>query len=306
MVNEEMQFAGDKWLTVSTFDKMPADRFIRFYAYYPHGLDPSVLEVSDENRENAPLLVYTVPESVDDQKDILAGSSIDADGHIKVFSTNTQNGKDGATPEDVTLKLSHLLTAVKFQIGECIEAGRIKKITLTNILGKNQYSMQRDADDNYFEGWDNTRSWGGSYDDDYRDFSIDLNKQIRLTQRDGEDVVPQEVTDGTQWLLMIPQVLSEQTELHVIYNSGGSDHEMVAEMDGKEWLQGKRVVYTLNINSLQRLTVNSTVLPWGTGLNFTDGQPTNATNLSVQDGLDDWTTQQKDIYSDDTPEGEWQ
>ena len=81
---------------------------------------------------------------------------------------------------------------------------------------------------------------------------------------------------------------------------------MVAEMDGKEWLQGKRVVYTLNINSLQRLTVNSTVLPWGTGLNFTDGQPTNATNLSVQDGLDDWTTQQKDIYSDDTPEGEWQ
>lgn len=311
MINEEVQNAGAYWLTVNTFDidKMTeSGQYMRYFAYYPYGLDTSVLEVSDENHENAPLLVYTVPESVDDQKDLMAGSSFTGDGHIKVYDTAKQATVQDETPtaEDVTLKLSHLLTAVKFQIGECIEAGRIKKITLTNILGKNQYSMQRDADDNYFEGWDNTRSWGGSYDDDYRDFSIDLNKQIRLTQRDGDDVVPQEVTDGTQWLLMIPQVLSEQTELHVIYNSGGSDHEMVAEMDGKEWLQGKRVVYTLNINSLQRLTVNSTVLPWGTGLNFTDGQPTNATNLSVQDGLDDWTTQQRDIYSDDTPEGEWQ
>ena len=307
MVKEEIQFAGDKWLTVSTFDKMPEDRFLRFYAYYPYGLDASILEASDESRDNAPLLVYTVPENVEDQKDIMAGSCMDTDGHIKVFTTNTQNGKDGATPEDVTLKLNHLLTAVKFQVGECVEAGRIKKITVTNVLGKNQYSLQRDADDNYFEGWDNTRGWGGSYDDDYRDFSIDLSKQIKVTQKNASnEVVPQAVTDDTQWLMMIPQVLSEETELHVIYNSGGSDHELIAELDGLEWLQGKRVVYTLNINSLQRLTVKSAVLPWGTGLTFVDGQPTNATNITLQDGMIDWTTTSKNVYSDDTPEGEWQ
>ena len=306
-VKEEIQFAGDKWLTVSTFDKMPEDRFLRFYAYYPYGLDASILEASDESRDNAPLLVYTVPENVEDQKDIMAGSCMDTDGHIKVFTTNTQNGKDGATPEDVTLKLSHLLTAIKFQVGECVEAGRIKQITVTNVLGKNQYSLQRNADDTYFEGWDNTRSWGGDYNADYRDFSIDLSKQVKVTQKNASnEVVPQAVTDDTQWLMMIPQILSEETELHVIYNSGGSDHELIADLEGFEWLQGKRVVYTLNINSLQRLTVKSAVLPWGTGLTFVDGQPTNATNITLQDGMIDWTTTSKNVYSDDTPEGEWQ
>ena len=310
MINEEVQNAGDHWLTVSAFDLETMEGlgpYMRFYAYYPYGLDASILEASDESRDNAPLLVYTVPENVEDQKDIMAGSCMDTDGHIKVFTTNTQNGKDGATPEDVTLKLSHLLTAIKFQVGECVEAGRIKQITVTNVLGKNQYSLQRDADDNRFEGWDNTRGWGGDYDSDYRDFSINLNKQIKLTQKNASnEVVPQAVTDDTQWLMMIPQVLSEETELHVVYNSGGSDHELIAELDGLEWLQGKRVVYTLNINSLQRLTVKSAVLPWGTGLTFVDGQPTNATNITLQDGMIDWTTTSKNVYSDDTPEGEWQ
>lgn len=311
MVNEEVQNAGTYWLTVNAFDidnMTESGRYMRFFAYYPYGLDASILEVSNEERDNAPLLVYTVPENVEDQKDLLAGSSFDDDGHIKVYETEKQATIQDqvSTAEDVTLKLSHLLTAVKFQIGECVEAGRIKQITVTNVLGKNQYSLQRDADDNYFEGWDNTRAWGGSYDDDYRDFSIDLSKQIKVTQKNANnEVVPQAVTDDTQWLMMIPQRLSEETELHVIYNSGGSDHELVADLEDFEWLQGKRVVYTLNINSLQRLTVKSTVLPWGEGLIFVDGQPSNATDITMEDKLEDWTTREKDVYSDDTEESEW-
>lgn len=316
MINEEVQNAGTYWQTVNAFDiddmtneEKGGGRYMRFFAYYPYGLDASILEASDENHTNAPLLVYTVPENVEDQKDILAGSSFDDEGHIKVYETAKQATVQDqtSTAEDVTLKLSHLLTAVKFQVGECVEAGRIKQITVTNVLGKNQYSLQRNADDTYFEGWDNTRSWGGDYNADYRDFSIDLSKQVKVTQKNASnEVVPQAVTDDTQWLMMIPQILSEETELHVIYNSGGSDHELIADLEGFEWLQGKRVVYTLNINSLQRLTVKSAVLPWGTGLTFVDGQPTNATNITLQDGMIDWTTTSKNVYSDDTPEGEWQ
>ena len=314
MINEEVQNAGTYWLTVNAFDadKMTGEidgftgnaetPYLRFFAYYPYGLDPEVLEVSDENHDNAPLLVYTVPEDVEEQVDLLAGGCIDDEGHTKVFDTQKQATASTEHPEneEVTLTMSHLLTAIKFQIGECVETGRVKQIKVTNVLGKNMYSLQRDAEDNYYEGWD-PRNWGEDWDDDFRDFSIDLNKQIKLTQKDKTtgDVIVQEVTGKTEWLMMIPQYLSDESEIQMIYNSGGTDHVLTAEIHGFEWAQGKMVTYTLNINSLQRLTVKSTVVPWGEGLRFQDGQPTNATTLDLGAEEVDWDLTDTDVASDD-------
>lgn len=313
MINEEVQNAGAYWLTVNAFDVdnmtgeidgftgQATTPYMRFFAYYPYGLDPEVLEVSDENHDNAPIMVYTVPDEVEEQIDLLAGGCLDDEGHTKVFDTKKQATAHTANAqnEEVTITMSHLLTAIKFQIGECVETGRIKKITVTNVLGKNQYSLQRDAEDYYYEGWD-VRNWGENWDDDFRDFSIELNKQIKLTQKNaGGDVVPQEVTDKTEWLMMIPQYLSDESEIQMIYNSGGTDHLLTAEVHNFEWAQGKMVTYTLNINSLQRLTVKSTVIPWGEGLRFQDGQPTNATTLDIGADFVEWDPTDSDIASDD-------
>ena len=313
MINEEVQNAGSYWLTVNAFDvdNMTGEidgftgeaetPYMRFFAYYPYGLDPEVLEVSDENHDNAPIMVYTVPDEVEEQIDLLAGGCLDDEGHTKVFDTKKQATAHTANAqnEEVTITMSHLLTAIKFQIGECVETGRIKKITVTNILGKNQYSLQRDAEDYYYEGWD-VRNWGENWDDDFRDFSIELNKQIKLTQKNaGGEVVPQEVTDKTEWLMMIPQYLSDESEIQMIYNSGGTDHLLTAEVHNFEWAQGKMVTYTLNINSLQRLTVKSTVIPWDEGLRFQDGQPTNATTLDIGADFVEWDPTDSDIASDD-------
>lgn len=314
MINEEVQYAGSFWLTVNAFDtdNMTGEidgftgeattPYMRFFAYYPYGLDPEILELSDENHDNAPIMVYTVPDDVEEQVDLLAGGCLDDEGHTKVFDTKKQATANTDNPEDeeVTLTMSHLLTAIRFQIGECVETGRIKKVTVTNVLGKNQYTLQRDAEDTYYEGWD-VRNWGENWDDDFRDFSIELNKQIKLTQKDKTtgEVIPQEVTDNKEWLMMIPQYLSDDTYLKVIYNSGGTDHELTAELFGAEWAQGKMVTYTLNINSLQRLTVKSTVIPWGEGLRFQDGQPTNATTLDMGADFVEWDPTDSDIASDD-------
>ena len=313
MINEEAQTAGTYWLTVNAFDvdKMTGEidgftgkaetPYMRIFAYYPYGLDPEVLELSDESHENAPLMVYTVPENVEDQVDLCAGGCIDDEGHTKVFDTVKQASVNSKNPEneEVTITMSHLLTAIKFQIGECVESGRIKKVTVTNVLGKNQYTLQRDAEDSYYEGWD-PRNWGEDWDDDFRDFSIEMNKLIKLTQKNSTgDVIPQEVTDNTEWLMMIPQYLSDESEIQLIYNSGGTDHVLTAEIHGFEWAQGKMVTYTLNINSLQRLTVKSTVVPWGAGLRFQDGQPTNATTLDLGAEEVDWDPTDTDIASDD-------
>ena len=314
MINEEVQNAGTYWLTVNAFDldkmtgeidvmtDMPATPYLRYFAYYPYGLDSEILELSDENYDNAPLMVYTVPDDVEDQVDLLAGGCLDDEGHTKVFETLKQAtaGSEHPENEEVTLTMSHLLTAIRFQIGECVETGRVKKITVTNVLGKDQYSLQRDADDYYYEGWE-VRNWGENWDDDFRDFSIDLNKQIKVTQKDKTtgEVIPQTVTDKTEWLMMIPQMLSEESEIQMIYNSGGTDHLLTAEVHNFEWAQGKMVTYTLNINSLQRLTVKSTVIPWGEGLRFQDGQPTNATTLDMGADFVEWDPTDSDIASDD-------
>lgn len=295
MVNEEVQNAGTYWLTVNAFDVLPSDRYLRFYAYYPYGLSNSVLSVTDENYANGPRLTYTVPKTFEDQKDLLAGSCFDTNGHIKVFSTNTQNSD---SPENVQLTMSHILTAVRFQVGECKEAGRIKQLSLTCILGTNTYSLARDVDDTKFAGWSNKTKDNNS--EDYTNFTFVLDRPITLTQRDGNnDVVMQPVTDDSQWLLMLPHTLSEDTWLNVTYYCGGSNHEMSVKLEDYKWLPGKKVTYTLNINSLQRLTVNSTVEAWNTGLTFLDGQPTNATSLDVESVVDDWTTTDKDVNSDD-------
>ena len=310
MLNQLVEYDGSAW-TYSPIKYWPnemggsvsddTDR-LSFFAYYPYGLDSEVLELSDENHDNAPLMVYTVPENVEDQVDLCAGGCIDDEGHTKVFDTVKQASVNSKNPEneEVTITLSHLLTAIKFQIGECVESGRVKKVTVTNVLGKNQYSLQRDAEDNYYEGWD-PRNWGEDWDDDFRDFSIEMNKLIKLTQTDKTtgDVIPQEVTDNTEWLMMIPQYLSDESEIQLIYNSGGTDHVLTAEIHGFEWAQGKMVTYTLNINSLQRLTVKSTVVPWGEGLRFQDGQPTNATTLDLGAEEVDWDPTDTDIASDD-------
>ena len=74
---------------------------------------------------------------------------------------------------------------------------------------------------------------------------------------------------------------------------------LTAEVYNFEWAQGKLVTYTLNINSLQRLTVKSSVIPWGEGLRFQDGQPTNATTLDLGAEEVDWDPTDTDIASDD-------
>lgn len=296
MINEEMQFAGLKWVTVNPFDKMPVDRAVRFYAYYPYGSD--CITASDETHANAPVITYTVPFDVEEQKDLLAGSSFDGSGSIREYSTNTQNSN---APEAVQLTLSHILTAVKFQVGECREVGRIKKITLTSILRKNAYSLQRKSDDSGFMGWPVKHK--DDVPEDYADFSVDLDKQIKVTQRDGSNnIIYQEVTGSDQWLMMIPQTLSEDTWLTITYYCGGAEHQMSVAIDGKKWQAGKKVTYTLNILSLQRLLVNSTVENWDAGLEFTDGRPTNVNSIDSNTDVEDWdcpAANDMNIASDD-------
>ena len=129
MFDEEMQFNGTYWQTVNTFDQPDPGYLMRFYAYYPFGISDA-LEFSAPEAQGAPDFTYTVPKELEEQVDLMAGRSV---GDIA--------SQDLRKASEITIKMSHLLTAIKFQVGKCSENGRITKITLKKVLDKNNYHL---------------------------------------------------------------------------------------------------------------------------------------------------------------------
>jgi hypothetical protein len=286
MYNEEMQYTGSRWQTVGVFDQPAADKLLRFYAYYPFGLPEEILGLSSEVQTGAPDFSYTVSHDIDEQVDLMAGKS--------VSDVLTQNMRtDGA----ITIKMSHLLTAIEFQIGKCSEDGRVVKIELKNVLGKNFYSLAEHEEsvedptnptntiyEKVYDGWA-YKSYENNKDD-YTDFAASLNKKV--TKNMAENPTPQKVMDDYNAFLMIPQDLPDSAKLEVTINAGGSDHVLSASMGGKRWLQGKRVTYTLDIENLTRLSVKSRITNWNQH-ETVNGVASDAVTIFMNTGITDWT-----------------
>lgn len=292
MYDEEMQFNGTDWQTVGTFEQPAADSLMRFYAYYPYGLPESILELHfnyDENNNipiGAPTLVYKVSQDIEEHIDLMAGKS--------VSDILTQNIR---TSGALQIAMSHLLTAVEFQIGECSESGRVVKIELKNVLGKNTYSLAQHSEstpnpdpslpaiwNTVIDGWAN-KSYE-SFKSDFKDFSAKLN--TRITKTTTNNPTPQKVMDDENAFLMIPQRLPDNATLEVTINSGGSDHVLTAKMNGKLWLQGKRVIYTLDIENLSKLSVKSQITPWDDSHENINGVASDGVTILMNTDITDW------------------
>ena len=290
LCDEEMQFNGSEWQTVGTFDAPTADKKMRFYAYYPYGLPTSILELDfpDEDADGpigVPSLVYKVSQDIEEHIDLMAGRSTD-------ISTN-----DIHTPGALTIGMSHLLTAVEFQIGKCSDNGRVVKIELKNVLGTNTYSLAQkletiedpnDANNTIdvfvIEGWADKNY--DSNKSDYKDFAAKLS--TRITKTTTNNPTPQKVMDDENAFLMIPQRLPEKATLEVTVNSGGSDHVLTASMYNKRWLQGKRVIYTLDIENLKKLSVKSQITPWDDSHENINGVASDGVTILMNTDITDW------------------
>jgi hypothetical protein len=304
MFDEEMQFNGTNWQTVGTFEQPETGKLMRFYAYYPFGLPESILEFDfnqDVDNENmpigAPTLIYKVSQDIEEQIDLMAGKSI-----------NDISSNDIRTAGALTIGMSHLLTAVEFQIGKCSDNGRVVKIELKNVLGVNTYSLAQHLetvedpsnppntmDVIVIDGW-GTKSYE-SNKSDFKDFSAKLN--TRLTKTTTENPTPQKVMDDENAFLMIPQQLPDKATLEVTINSGGSDHVLSASMAGKRWLQGKRVIYTLDVENLTKLSVKSQITPWDDSHENIDGVATDGVTILMNTNITDWADSIFTMSSDD-------
>lgn len=257
--NEEIVDPGTgTWTTTNSYFKPDTGTKRRYFAYYPY-LNTDVDElhnmtISESNHPGYPTIDYTVPDAVADQQDLMVG--------------NTDESAFGETLDVVSLKLSHLLTAIRFAVGTSIPTCKVTKITIKGVYYSGSYT------------YPNT-TWSSVNDENVKTFTQQLSKQINST-----DAAGTYITDDKQSFMMIPQTVPNNATLEIIINDG-QDHTLTTKLGGKLWERAKVVTYNISITSLTKMTVTSDIVDWSTADSFT-GEVSDASNVRNSGDINEW------------------
>lgn len=195
-----------------------ANRNIRFFAYAPYNGDGVSLSAATE--KGTPSLTYTVPGSVNRQKDLLVAASAE------------MSGKSGAA---APLKFYHSLTAVRFAVGDRMLAGKITEISIKSVYGTAKHKFGEDKWTDY-----------GSTSDFTFTCSVDVNGSPS-----------QSITSSEETFMMIPQILPEGATIEVKFTDALTStlRTLTASIAGTTWPMGKTVTYKISTTSISVVPV---------------------------------------------------
>lgn len=181
---------------------------LTFYAWAPADAG-----ITSPSSPESTTLEYTVPTTVTDQKDVVVATTEEIAGN----ANTTQ-----------PLAFRHICTAVKFKVGDQMQAGTIKKITISGVHNSGAYDMASDS----WQLGSNTTA-----------FSIE--QDIEMTGNESGSMI----TDGENTFMMLPQTLPDGAEVEVVFQdeTSGQERTMSASIAGTQWPQGKTVTYSLSI-----------------------------------------------------------
>lgn len=181
---------------------------LTFYAWAPADAG-----MTSPSSPESTTLEYTVPTTVTDQKDVVVATTEEIAGN----ANTTQ-----------PLAFRHICTAVKFKVGDQMQAGTIKKITISGVHNSGAYDMASDS----WQLGSNTTA-----------FSIE--QDIEMTGNESGSMI----TDGENTFMMLPQELPAGAKVEIIFHDSqaGTDRTFSASIGGMTWPQGKTVTYTLSI-----------------------------------------------------------
>ncbi len=196
-----------------------SDYRLRFFAYAPTDID-----ITAPVNTKTTQLSYTVPSDVNQQKDIVVAATDYITGGV-----NAQ----------VPLSFKHICTAVRFVVGNDVETGTIKSITLKGIKNSGDYDMT-------------THNW--TLHATTADYIQMLNKDLNGSESSGSDVTS---SDGT--FMMLPQLLGADAKVEVLFHDGttGTDRVLSGTIANTEWPIGKTVTYKLSISQGYDLIFNT-------------------------------------------------
>lgn len=181
---------------------------LTFYAWAPADAG-----ITSPSSPESTTLEYIVPTTVTDQKDVVVATTEEIAGN----ANTTQ-----------PLAFRHICTAVKFKVGDQMQAGTIKKITISGVHNSGAYDMASDS----WQLGSNTTA-----------FSIE--QDIEMTGNESGSMI----TDGENTFMMLPQELPAGAKVEIIFHDSqaGTDRTFSASIGGMTWPQGKTVTYTLSI-----------------------------------------------------------
>lgn len=196
----------------------PGDKYsIRFFAYAP-------IDVADNGSFTIPeagstTIKYTVPTLIDEQKDFMlamaAGTQADENGYFP-----------GTANATIFYRLAHVLTAVKFKIGEYMELP-IKSITIHGINSTANINLASIS-----EGWSNYSSTIQSF---------------TLSSPD-ETIINELINNKDKTFMLLPQTLPADAYLEIKFIYDGVEKTMIYKIGGTTWGMNEVMVYTLSQN----------------------------------------------------------
>lgn len=205
-MNEDVTKIGNNWTMDNTYYWPGANHTLQFYAWAP--ADAITAPSSPENLT----FEYTVPEEATAQQDLVVANE----------------SRDGDFKQAVSLDFKHICTAVKFVVGDEMQAGTIKSVALKGVKNTGTYDMTN--------GW--TAVSGPA------DFTQTLDKVTTGSEGDGD-----EITSPAGTFMMLPQTLPSGASVEVVFHSAttNTDRTLSAPIEGTEWPIGKTVTYKLSI-----------------------------------------------------------
>ncbi len=185
---------------------------VRFFAYAP--IDEEFETSSQNEVANDFHIKYNVPTDVSKQKDLLIAKSVEYPG-------NHSNS--------VSLKFKHVLTAVKFVVGNDMKAGTVKSVTFRNISSVGTYAFE-------------TGSVTSTVP--LKDFGQELNKVTDGTPGSA-------ITEPSQTFMLPPQSFNDESSvIEIVFTDNEGEHTLTASLKGQTWISGTTVTYTISTSSI--------------------------------------------------------
>ena len=206
-MNEDVTKTNGSWAMDKTYYWPGASHTLYFYAWAP--ADVFTVPASPEDMT----FTYTVPAEAIAQQDLVVA----------------KESRSGDFKSTVSLGFRHICTAVKFVVGDQMQAGAIKSVSLEGVKYAGNYDME-------------IGQW--SLTGDSKSFTQTLDKGMTGEETEGSEIT---TTEGT--FMMLPQTLPDGAKVKVEFHDNvvDKDRTLEASIAGMEWPIGKTVTYKLSI-----------------------------------------------------------
>ena len=214
MYNVPVSLSGSVWSPQPDYYWPGRDYNVRFYAYAPIDAEFAPKQHATANDF---FIQYEVPTDVLKQKDLLIAKSAE------------YAGNHGSI---VPLEFKHVLTAVRFVVGDDMKAGTVNKVRLRNITSGGVYHPET--------GYVGKLVGQGIV----KDFEQELNKVTDGTPGTA-------ITEPFQTFMLPPQGFTDDSSvIEIVFTDDEGEHTLSASLKDQMWNSGTTVTYKISTSSI--------------------------------------------------------